>query len=613
MYLTQREGFRYIVADIEADDLDATKIWVLCWEDLDSDTSGEIYDYEEMKSFLDNPLHIFIGHNFLKFDAPTLNRLTGSKLPVSRILDTLIYSTLYHPSLPGGHSLEAWGQRMGFPKGDFSDFSSLSSEMVEYCKQDVRVTKRLFLGIRNLLVKIGFQEKTFEIQHKITTIIERQRKTGFYFDGPRAIALSNKLRAREAELENEIRRVFPPKLELIGEYARAFRKDGSPTEAYRKHSERFDNVELDGCGGYRTFDYVDFNIGSPKQRVEKLLSLGWEPDEHTKPSKTHPKGQPKVTEKSLIKFAEETDAPEIASITKWMAINGRANMINTWLDNWDEDTRCIHGKLFVADTLRFRHQAPNTANIPAVRVRETKDEKGNVVEKYVLYGENGYYTYEARDLWCSRPGRTLVGTDAAGLELRMLAHYLNRPDFTEGVVNGDPHQTNADIVGIERPQAKTLIYAVCYGAGPAKIAATLKVSVKEGGRIRSLFLERLGLKDLIDECQAEQECGRVWLVDGAGLICPSPHAALNYKLQGGGARVMAQGSIFLEGHIRRAGLDSFKVGDIHDEWQYDVDPKDAEEHGKLAVQAIQEAGEELNLNVPLTGNSKIGMTWAETH
>src|SRR3546814_4613549 len=71
----------------------------------------------------------------------------------------------------------------------------------------------------------------------------------------------------------------------------------------------------------------------------------------------------------------------------------------------------------------------------------------------------------------------------------MLAHYLNRPDFTKQVVEGDPHQYNADQVGITRPGAKTLIYAILYGAKAPKIAATLGVSVKEGGRIRNLKSE----------------------------------------------------------------------------------------------------------------------------
>ncbi len=76
---------------------------------------------------------------------------------------------------------------------------------------------------------------------------------------------------------------------------------------------------------------------------------------------------------------------------------------------------------------------------------------------------------------------------------------------------------------------------------------------------------------------------------------------------------MFQAAIFLEGHIRRGGLDSLKVGDIHDEWQYDVAEEDAEEHSRLSCQAIREAGEELNMNIEMAGVSHIGNNWAETH
>jgi DNA polymerase I-like protein with 3'-5' exonuclease and polymerase domains len=76
---------------------------------------------------------------------------------------------------------------------------------------------------------------------------------------------------------------------------------------------------------------------------------------------------------------------------------------------------------------------------------------------------------------------------------------------------------------------------------------------------------------------------------------------------------MALGCVLLERTIRSKRLDSLKVGDIHDEWQYDVNPRDAEDHAREAVQAIRDSGKYLRLNVPLDGESKIGGTWAETH
>lgn len=589
----------YYAVDIETDGLDATVIWVMCWENIRTKETGKCIGEKEVKAFFDQTTgSIYVGHNITKFDAPTINRLAGTKLVVSNIVDTLVLSTLYSPSIKDGHSLEAWGQRIGYGKLEFNDWTRLSEEMITYCHKDVEITAELFRKITKVLRRIGFSELSCYIQHNITAILARQQRNGFYFDGERALAFYQQLRNREEELQEQIRHAFQDERRFVRE-RNIYTKTGQLTALYERDRQTYDIEIVPGDGRtYRAFENVSFNIGSPKQRIEKLTALGWVADEKT------PTGQPKLTEKSAVKFAEESGINEVALITKWMSVNGRANMVNTWLNEWNEDDGCIHGKLFVADTLRFRHQAPNTANIPAVRVDKTG---------VVLRGEEGYYTYESRDLWTARPGRVLVGTDAAGLELRMLAHYLNRPDFTDGVVNGDPHQSNADLAGVTRPQAKTLIYACLYGAQGPKIAKTLGISVAEGRDIREQFLERLGIKEIMNAAIREQEAGRVWLVDGAGVVCPSPHAALNYKLQGGGARVMALGAIFLEKHIRRGGLDSLKVGDIHDEWQYDVDPKDAREHARLSVQSIREAGEELNLNVPLDGTAKEGLTWSETH
>jgi DNA polymerase-1 len=439
-------------------------------------------------------------------------------------------------------------------------------------------------------------------------VIQRQHLNGFYFDGPRAIELYVKLRHREEELQDEIRSVFPAERVLVAERS-IYTKAGQPTAIYLRDRERYVLEEDPASGRYRAFEDIEFNIGSPQQRVEKLLALGWEPEEFTEKTKKGGGGNPKPFDKgdlspSLLRMLEESPVPEVEMIARWMALNGRANMINTWIENWNDKDSCIHGKLFVANTLRFRHQAPNTANIPAVRVSQSGG---------VCYGEEGYYTYESRDLWCARPGRVLVGTDAAGLELRMLAHYLNRPDFTDSVVNGDPHQYNADAVGISRPAAKTLIYATLYGAAAPKIAKTLKVPVKEGGRIRDEFLEKLGLKDLIKACKHEQSNGRIELVDGSQVICKSPHAALNYKLQGGGARVMGLSAVLADREVAKNGWDVLKVGDIHDEDQSDCAVDIADTFGAMRVGSIAHAGKLLKLNVPLDGEYKKGKTWAETH
>lgn len=629
MYLDYKEHKAGVyVIDIETDDLDAKVIWVMCWRDLLTGETGECTTYEDIKDFLESHKDaLFVGHNILKFDGPVLNKLgrASVQLGVDNCIDTLVLSTLYSPSLDGGHSLDAWGQRLKEPKTKFSDWSGLTQEMIDYCHQDVKVTAKLFVRLIGTLRKIGFTEGSIWLQHNITAVIDKQRRNGFKFDAQAATYLLSRLRQKEAELEDEVREVFPAKRVLVAT-RQLNKKDGTPTAIYLRDRERY-ILDIDRSRGtYDAYEDVEFNLGSPKQRVDKLLSLGWVPRTFTD------KGNPKPFVKGdlapcLQEFVDENPIPQVKLIATWMAVNGRANMINTWLENYNHETGCIHGKLFTADTLRFRHQAPNTANIPAVRIKEHKDGSGVVVRKEVLREEMGLWTYESRDCWCARDGRVLVGTDASGLELRMLAHYLNRPEFTVQVIEGDPHQYNADLAGVTRPEAKTLIYAILYGAGGPKIARTLGLPVftrrnrngyeyevsPEGDGMKRMFLERLGADKIVEIAQNEQRNGRVSLCDGSWVVCPSPHAALNYKLQGGGARVMALGAILLEKSIQRLGLDSLKVGDIHDEWQYDVHPDHADDHAIQSVLAIRKAGKHLRLNVPLDGSAQIGKTWAETH
>jgi DNA polymerase I-like protein with 3'-5' exonuclease and polymerase domains len=55
------------------------------------------------------------------------------------------------------------------------------------------------------------------------------------------------------------------------------------------------------------------------------------------------------------------------------------------------------------------------------------------------------------------------------------------------------------------------------------------------------------------------------------------------------------------------------IGNIHDEVQSEVSPEQAEKFGRLAVSSLQATGIALELNCPLTGEYKVGRSWAETH
>ena len=76
---------------------------------------------------------------------------------------------------------------------------------------------------------------------------------------------------------------------------------------------------------------------------------------------------------------------------------------------------------------------------------------------------------------------------------------------------------------------------------------------------------------------------------------------------------MKQAMIVLNQKIKEHGLDAHFVCNVHDEWQIEVREDQAEELGKLGVDAIKEAGYMLALFCDLDGEYKIGDNWSETH
>lgn len=601
MYLNHKNLDKYWVIDIETDDVDATVIWCIVLKNVGTNETV-IFRPNDVVHFSDwvrrHPDVYYVGHNAISFDVPTVNRLTGAGIPLSDTIDTLVLSYLYNPRMSEGHSLEAWGVRLKFNKGDFHDFSQFTEEMLTYCIRDVELTTLLFVRISERMRDRGFSERSCRLEHEIRIVVDDQQANGFYFDIDAARKLHAELVGRAEQLGLSIHKLFPPTLEHAGTYKYRIREDGSPFASYQRHLERYESVRLRlKDGEYDVYEYKPFNIGSPAQRVTKLLSLGWKPQKFTE------KGNPQVDEESLLDFYNKSDRPEIKAIAEWLVFTGRANMVQTWLNNVGPDSR-IHGKVFTckAGTRRMTHSAPNTANIPKASAK-------------VPYGK------ECRQLWsvADKDRRRLVGYDAKGLEMRMFAHYLNNPVAAELYVSGDPHQVNADLLGIERDPVKNVFYAFLYGAADPKLGwtgNTSLVSKKEqrefGKFIRGeLVAKTPGLTELVKLVQAEG----TWIqcIDGGYVRCEAEHARINYKLQSAGAIVMKQASIFADRYIKQRGLDALLVGSIHDEGQLDTALKDTEEVGKLCVQAIIDAGEELNFRVPLDGDYKIGFSWAETH
>lgn len=638
MYLTPTEN--HWAADIEADGLldEATKIWCVTLENV---LTGETFSTTTADSFLEflegHPDALFVGHNFLAYDTVMLNRFWKAGIGVKRVVDTFVLSQVYNPSYPkppgltgkkGPHSLEAWGIRLKFPKGDFTDFSAFSDEMLKYCANDTSLTRKLFLKLSERMRQVGFTETGLEIEHLAWNIIQnKQRRNGFPFNKQKAEMLYATLRHREEELQREIYKLWPPKLEVVATYRGAIKKDGSRSAQYLRHREQFPKVVETGGGCYDAYDWVAFNLGSPPQRIEKLLELGWKPVSFTKKTKKGGGGNPKVDEDSLVAFAETSGKKELLALSKWVVINSRANMINTWLEAYDEKTGCIHGKLFIASTLRYKHNSPNSANIPAVRLKKNDDGTESI-----QYGEDGFWTYESRDLFdCGNPDEwSLVGIDGTGIQTRCLIHHLIKTIGEEGVrefkeiaLAGDIHKRNIELLGVaNKAAAKKAFYTMMMGGGGGRIAADqlqfgTKLTSKEGEVLKSKMIAGMpGFGKLIENLEKDLErSGRITLCDGTPIIVPSPHMVIPYLLQGDESRLMKKAKILVDEVIRRKKWtkDILWAADIHDEWQVRVRKGLEEEFIAEALPCFNRAGEFFNYNISVDGDAVVGKTWAGTH
>ena len=572
-----------IIFDIEADGLTPNNVWCIVAKELNG--TSHTFDntqIEEGIKFLQEA-DTLIGHNIIGYDIPVLEKLYGAKFNC-KIEDTLVMSRLFNPVRENGHSLKAWGWRVGCLKQEQpEDFDFYTPEMLEYCIQDVKLNEAVY----NYLIKEGkiFSKECIDLEHRVAKIMKEQEKTGFFFNTQQAMELLAELKAKQLAVEDEVHNTFKPKLvddKLVTPYVR---KDGELSKRGLTDEEYHNCIKTQSVEPFMRQKLVDFNLGSRKQIGEYLIDFGWVPKKFT------PTGQPIVDEGTLKKIEHIREAKLIAD---FLLYQKRIAQVTSWIDELKDDR--VHGSVIPNGTItgRMTHRNPNMAQVP---------------------NAGSPYGKECRSCWTIPDGYKLVGIDASGLELRMLAHYMDDSDYIEEVINGDIHTTNQNLAGLKtRDQAKTFIYALVYGAGDAKIGSVAGGGLKKGKELKQTFFKNLpSLRTLKDKVQKASERGFLKGLDGRKIYVRSQHAALNTLLQGGGAIVMKKAMCILQDLINLNALDAKFVANIHDEWQIQVKESQAEFVGQLGVEAIEKASEHFNMRCPLTGEYKIGENWYETH
>lgn len=646
-----------VVFDIEANRLkNPDKIWCIVCKDIDT---GEYHVFkhlsdpreaERFRAFVDRA-SLWIGHHILGYDWPVITAVLGIPLPpIDRLLDTLILSkAVDYPRQ--GHSIEDYGKEFGIYKIDFHDFGSYSEEMVDYCRRDVDIAEKVYRKYQRYHSNPE-RARSIQTEQQFQLVCNDLENNGFAFNTAKAQQLLQTVQSELAELDAQILSSFPPREVLIREFTPKETKFGtiSRTSVPRSLWGNISDYEVGKT--YRHTKTEAFNPSSHKQIIEVLNEAKWKPVSKTK---THieiereiaiaERGKKssldptlialydkqshlreygwKVNEENLETLPAKAPAPA-RSLAKRILLEARRRTLTEWLELVSPDGR-IHGRFYGmgAWTHRMAHQSPNTANIP---------------NEYDTAGKRKLLGKELRALWCAPRNRLLIGCDAEGIQLRIFAHYINDPEFTQSLIDGkkedksDPHSLNQSILGSvckSRAAAKRYIYALLLGAGQGKLREILDCDEKDATEAYARLLERYTGFAYLKERVIPADAKRGWFVglDGRAVRIPGDtvgsrrHLAMSGYLQNGEAVAMKLAT--LKWWPRLKEFDAKIVNFVHDEWQVEV-PNNVQlaiEVGKMMADSLRQVGEELKLKCPLAGSIwnddykdyTIGLNWSRTH
>ena len=646
--------------DIEADGLLDTVTKVHCLALKIGNEKAQLFVGDAIQQGLDllDSCDTIVAHNGIAYDLMVLWKFYKWK-PKAKVVDTFTRSCLVHPDIEGGHSLEEWGLRVGIPKTLFEGpWDHYTEAMGSYCLDDVAT----LVALDEQLMKDMEGWDWAAADH-----MEHQFAKDFAIQGMRGVKVDQKLCHKLVEqidkemldIEATIEPLLPMKegtkgqLDDVTPPKKQFKKDGTPSALCLKFFDEIQEGVLEGmrlAPGSIVRDALSQHYGrkgdlfyplpwvgplytqfpamlKDQQHIKTwLMDMGWKPTMWSFKKQKDAKGKmrfvrddkgqliptwPKFHEKGVLCANLEninSDFPHVKACVRWIVIRHRRGIARGVLDALRPDgTVAATGFALATPTSRVAHVAP-VANIPKA-------------EPEVVLGK------ECRAIFVARPGRKFVGVDAAGLELRMLAHYVGSPELIKMVVEGTKENGTeihtvlwkaCDPLVPSRTIQKNVTYGWLYGASDKKLGQTAGhpdgTAEKAGKEIRKRMVAAIpGLNVLMKKIEAAAKVGYLKAMDGRKIEVRMKHATLNTLLQSAGSILVKWAQCYMNAAIRKKRLDAWQVISYHDEVQLDAHPAHAEQAGRLFIEGLQWAGRKFNVRCPLDGEVKVGNNWAETH
>ncbi len=264
----------------------------------------------------------------------------------------------------------------------------------------------------------------------------------------------------------------------------------------------------------------------------------------------------------------------------------------------------------ITQTGRLSSSEPNLQNI-AVR-----DEEGKAIRKaFMATGDN-----------------LLLSSDYSQIELRVLSALADEQSMKEAFDKDiDIHtKTAMDIFGLReeevddlhRRKAKAINFGIVYGISDFGLAKQAGLSVFEARDIiKSYYITYPSVRTFLDGAVREcEEKGYVTTIlgrrryikeinsDNYNMVEFAKRAAKNSKVQGSAADLIKVAMVNIHKRMKKEGLKSKMVLQIHDELIFDVLPQEKEIMMTLVKEEMTKA---IDLNVKLEVSMSSGRNWYE--
>ena len=622
----------YII-DIETDGIDATKIHCMSVHNVEG--WNGVHDwtattYQSMRGFfrLVTSDDRIIGHNFIRYDKPTLERLLDIKIQ-AQIVDTLALSWYLTPEIQK-HGLDPWGDRLDISKPKVDDWENASLETyVNRCKEDVKINHKLWMFQESMLETLydnDYGRLIDYLEHKMNCAALAE-KCMWKLDVDKAQVFAEDLDARYKVMSDKLASRMPlvPIYVKLNKPAKPYKKDGTLSAAQVRYDEIINTKKLSDCGTKFVKGYKEPNPSSIKQIKDWLFSIGWEPVTFDYNNSQYADGRQVPQIKgfdgelcaSVIKLQDTDEA--VMSLREMTILKHRSALVHGLLKNANDDGFVKAQMMGLTNTLRLKHTV--CVNIPSVRKP---------------YGK------EIRELLTvRRTNHTLCGSDMASLEDRTKQHYMYKhdPEFVEDMmVEGfDPHldlalsagavtqeQVDEYKAGVEHKEVVAIRhaykggnYACTYGAGAKTLSIQLAISEKEAGVIHRAYWKRnWSLKNIAKEVKVKK-CG--YLKGGAAKMwLYNEVSQLYYFLKSDKDKFstlnQGTGTYCFDMWLKEIITSRPQItGQFHDEVILELQDHKKEEVTILLKEAIQKVNKQLSMNRDLDCDIKFGADYSQIH